>query len=59
MAYEAFRIGFVSRVSRSDESLFDMANEVVSQIVRHSPVAVAVTKTSLNYSREHSVTEGL
>lgn len=59
MADEAFRIGFVSRVSKSDENLFDTANEVVSQIVRHSPVAVAVTKLSLNYSKDHSVAEGL
>jgi enoyl-CoA hydratase/carnithine racemase len=58
-ADEAFRIGFVSRVSKSDKSLFDTANEVVSRIVRHSPVAVAVTKSSLNYSRDHSVAEGL
>jgi enoyl-CoA hydratase/carnithine racemase len=49
----------VSRVSKSNDDLVHTANEIVSKITRNSPVAVSVTKSSLNYSRDHSVTEGL
>ena len=58
-ADEALQIGFVSRVSKSDEVLLTTTNEIVSKITRNSPVAVSITKASLNYSRDHSVAEGL
>lgn len=58
-ADEANRIGFVSRISTTDDGLIDTTNKIVTKIARNSPVAVAVTKTSLNYSRDHSVAEGL
>ncbi|KAL7465166.1 hypothetical protein ACHAXS_005496 [Conticribra weissflogii] len=58
-AEDACKIGFVSRVSENEEYLQKNADEVCSKITRHSPVAVSVTKISLNYSRDHSVHEGL
>ena len=58
-ASEANQIGFVSRVSTTDDGLFDITNDIASKIARNGPVAVAVTKTSLHYSRDHSVAEGL
>ena len=58
-AEDAFKIGFVSRVSKSSDGLMGVANDVCRRITRNSPVAVAVTKSSLNYSRDHSVDEGL
>jgi enoyl-CoA hydratase/carnithine racemase len=59
MADEAYRIGFVSRISESDDNLHGTICKIVSKITRNSPVATTVTKLSLNYSRDHSVAEGL
>lgn len=58
-AQEAERIGFVSRVARNENDLIQDATAVCKQIAFHSPVAVVGTKLSLNYSRDHSVQEGL
>lgn len=58
-ADEAYRIGFVSRISGTNDGLHVATDEIVSKIARNSPVAVAVTKSSLNYSRDHAVSEGL
>lgn len=58
-AKEAARIGLVSRISSSEEELIPMALNVCARIARNSPVAVAGTKLSLNYSRDVSVKDGL
>ena len=55
-AQEAWRIGFVSRLS---ERVWEDAVEVACRVAALSPVAVVGTKASLNYSRDHSVLEGL
>lgn len=55
-AVEALRIGFVSRI---ESNLFESAMNVCNSIARNSPVAVQGTKLSLNYSRDHTVEEGL
>ena len=55
-AVEALRIGFVSRI---ESNLFESAMNVCQIIARNSPVAVQGTKLSLNYSRDHTVEEGL
>ena len=54
-------MGFVSRVSAtaSEDDLMAVANDICRRISRNSPVAVAVTKASLNYSRDHTVADGL
>jgi len=56
---DALKIGFVSRISNSESQLFDEVNQIISKIIVNSPVAVTVTKSSLNYSRDHTVREGL
>lgn len=58
-AEECSRIGFVSRISKSNESLITEALSICRLITANSPVAVSGTKMSLNYSRDHSVKEGL
>lgn len=56
---EALKLGFVSRVSSSESDLIEEANQIISKIIQNSPVAVSVTKSSLNYSLDHTVQEGL
>ena len=62
---EAQRIGFVSRVvggmekEKEEEDLFSTCLKLCNEIAKYSPVAVAGTKSSLNYSRDHSIKEGL
>lgn len=60
-ADDAFKIGFVSRVSNATngDDLMTVANDICRRISRNSPIAVAVTKGSLNYSRDHTVSDGL
>ena len=58
-AQEAMNIGLVSRVSKSDGHLMELAINLCIKISQNSPVAVAGTKMSLNFSRDHSVQEGL
>ena len=58
-ARDALQIGFVSRVSKTNDNLMDIANEICQKITRSSPVASSITKMSLNYSRDHTVAEGL
>mmetsp|Transcript_20294 Transcript_20294/g.44120 ORF Transcript_20294/g.44120 Transcript_20294/m.44120 type:complete len:313 (-) Transcript_20294:129-1067(-) len=58
-AEDALKIGFVSRISKTNGDLVDTANGVCQRIIQNSPVAVTITKASLNYSRDHTVAEGL
>ncbi|KAL7527502.1 hypothetical protein ACHAXR_001991, partial [Thalassiosira sp. AJA248-18] len=58
-AEDALKIGFVSRLSKTSGDLVNVANDICHRISRNSPVAVTVTKASLNYSRDHTVAEGL
>ena len=56
---DALKIGFVSRVCRTNDNLNNTAIEICRRICINSPLAVQVTKMSLNYSRDHTVKEGL
>jgi len=58
-AEDALKIGFVSRVCQTNDNLNDISNEICQKICKNSPVAVQITKMSLNYSRDHTVKEGL
>ena len=58
-AQEALQMGFVSRVSETDDDIIGAASEICRKIIQNSPIAVAVTKSSLNYSRDHTVRDGL
>lgn len=63
-ADDALNMGFVSRVSGAsgashEDDLMTVASDICRRISRNGPVAVAVTKASLNYSRDHTVADGL
>ena len=58
-AAEAARIGLVSRIATSDETLFREGLAIAQRIASNSPVAVRGSKLSLNYSRDHTVVDGL
>lgn len=58
-ADEAAQVGLVSRVLPDKESLMAAAFETATLIASKSPVAIQGTKHNLNYSRDHSVEEGL
>ncbi|MCJ1307729.1 hypothetical protein MMC25_001377 [Agyrium rufum] len=56
---EAYRVGFVSRVEESKQAAVDFASKWASLVAEKSPVAVQGTKEILNYSRDHTVKDGL
>jgi len=56
---EALRCGLVSRVFPDKTSMIDTAIEIAKLIASKTPVAVQGTKLHLNYSRDHTVEEGL
>ena len=56
---EAEKCGLVSRLFSDKETMMDSALDMAKQIAAKSPVAVQGTKIHLNYSREHTVEEGL
>jgi delta(3,5)-delta(2,4)-dienoyl-CoA isomerase len=58
-AFEALERGFVSYVFDTREKAVDKALEIARVIARKSPVAVQGTKTLLNYSRDHTIREGI
>lgn len=58
-ADEAAQAGLVSRVLPDQEALLKAAFDTASLIASKSPVAVQGTKHHMNYSRDHSVEEGL
>nr|QJU71810.1 dienoyl coA isomerase [Gambierdiscus polynesiensis] len=58
-AAEAATAGLVSRVCLDKEALLREGLGMATEIASKSPVATFGTKTVLNYSRDHSVEEGL
>ena len=56
---EALKNGFISKVSETPEECLKEAVDLAKFIASKSPVAVTTTKQSLNYSRDHTVQEGL
>lgn len=56
---EAEKIGLVSKVLPDQESTINEALALAQNIASKSPVAVQGTKVNLNYSRDHSVQDGL
>ncbi|GFY48152.1 delta(3,5)-Delta(2,4)-dienoyl-CoA isomerase, mitochondrial [Trichonephila inaurata madagascariensis] len=55
----AKEIGIVSKIFPTKEAMMHSAFELAKLIASKSPVAVQGTKIALNYSRDHSVKEGL
>ncbi len=58
-AAEALSSGFVSRVFDDHESLVAGVLETAQEIAARSPLAVVGSKEMLNYTRDHSVADGL
>ncbi|ODM14765.1 hypothetical protein SI65_09759 [Aspergillus cristatus] len=58
-ADEALRVGFVNSVYDSKQDAVRGAVEVATLMASKSPVAVQGTKEILNWSRDHSVQDGL
>jgi len=58
-AAEAREIGLVNRVFDSHEALQAGVREVAAQVAAKSPLSIRGTKEMLNYSRDHSVADGL
>lgn len=56
---EAKESGFVNRVFEDKEEMMTCAIEMAEKMAQMSPVAMQGTKISLNYSRDHTVEEGL
>jgi enoyl-CoA hydratase len=59
LADEAQRIGLVNTVYDSREALVSGVRELAAQIAAKSPLSIRGTKEMLNYSRDHSVADGL
>ncbi|TBO32640.1 crotonase/enoyl-CoA hydratase family protein [Aquabacterium lacunae] len=59
LADEAQRIGLVNTVYDSREALVAGVRELAAQIAAKSPLSIRGTKEMLNYSRDHSVADGL
>ena len=58
-AEEAKETGLVSDTYESQEEMVAAANEIAKVIASKSPVAIYGLKAVMNYSRDHSVSEGL
>ncbi|XP_055331866.1 delta(3,5)-Delta(2,4)-dienoyl-CoA isomerase, mitochondrial-like isoform X2 [Paramacrobiotus metropolitanus] len=58
-AAEARKIGFLSKTFDSKEGMLNSAMDLAAVIARKSPIAIQGTKVHLNYSRDHTVQEGL
>ena len=58
-ADRAKEVGLVSSVYDDQEEMLKNAFEIAEKLVSKTPLAMWVTKEVLNYSRDHSVKEGL
>lgn len=58
-ADEAARVGFVNRVFSSAEDLHKNVADIAKSLAAKSPMAMRGTKEMLNYTRDHSVADGL
>jgi delta(3,5)-delta(2,4)-dienoyl-CoA isomerase len=59
MSAEAKSLGLVGAIFPDQEQCLTEARKVAKVIASKSPIAVIGTKASLNYSRDHTVQEGL
>lgn len=59
LADEAQRIGLVNQVFETRDALYAGVQELAAMIASKSPLSIRGTKEMLNYSRDHSVADGL
>lgn len=58
-AERALQAGLVNEVFETQEAMVEAAQAMAREIAAKSPLAVTGTKQMLNYSRDHSVADGL
>lgn len=58
-AQRARELGLVNEVYDSQDAMLEGVMAIAAEIAGHSPLAVAGSKEMLNYSRDHSVADGL
>lgn len=58
-AEEALDRGFVNAVYDDHDSMMKAVDEIAAQIAAKSPMAIWGTKQTMNFSRDHSVADGL
>ena len=58
-AQEAKEYGFVNRLYKSHDSLIEGALEIANEIASNSPAAVYGCKRVIDFSRDHTIDEGL
>ena len=56
---EAMKHGLVNEVYETKEEMMEKVMEVASEIASNGPLALAGTKESLNYGRDHTIEEAL
>lgn len=56
---QALQAGFVNNVYADMNTMMDGVTQIAKSISRHSPMAVAGTKTMINYAADHSVADSL
>lgn len=59
MADEAKACGLVNAVYPDHQTMLEEVTAMARHIARHSPLAVTGTKEMLNYTRDHSIADGL
>lgn len=56
---EALRVGFVSKVCQNKDELIKQGLEIAKEIASKSPLAVQSSKAVMDFSRDHTVEDGL
>ncbi|CAK8693303.1 delta(3,5)-Delta(2,4)-dienoyl-CoA isomerase, mitochondrial-like [Clavelina lepadiformis] len=56
---EALACGLVSKVSKDSDALWEEALQMAELIAKKSPIGVQGSKVNLNFSRNHSIPDGL
>ena len=59
LAEEAMKHGMVNKVFENQEEMMESVMEIANEIASKGPLAIAGTKESLNYGRDHSTEESL
>jgi delta(3,5)-delta(2,4)-dienoyl-CoA isomerase len=58
-ADEAKEMGYVSKIAQDSTELFESGLKLAETIAEKTPIAVQGSKVNINFSRDHSVEEGL
>lgn len=59
LADEAKAAGFVNAIYPNQDAMLDVVMATAREIARKSPVAIAASKSIINYARDHAIADGL